>query len=91
MAGKVTRLRAAETKRRTVELHGRSVSFIEAGSGPVLLLVHGMAGTCANWESVIEPLAIDRTVIPLTSPATVPRPPAAATTRWVRWRAACAT
>jgi pimeloyl-ACP methyl ester carboxylesterase len=39
------------------------MSFIEAGSGPVLLLVHGMAGTCANWESVIEPLAIDRTVI----------------------------
>jgi pimeloyl-ACP methyl ester carboxylesterase len=63
MAGKVTRLRAAETKRRTIEVHGRSVSFIEAGSGPVLLLVHGMAGTCANWESVIEPLAINRTVI----------------------------
>ncbi|HEY5976272.1 MAG TPA: alpha/beta fold hydrolase [Solirubrobacterales bacterium] len=63
MAGKVTRLRAAEVKRRTVEVHGRSVSFIEAGSGPVLLLVHGMAGTCDNWESVIEPLAINRTVI----------------------------
>jgi pimeloyl-ACP methyl ester carboxylesterase len=39
------------------------MSFIEAGSGPVLLLIHGMAGTCDNWESVIEPLAIDRTVI----------------------------
>jgi pimeloyl-ACP methyl ester carboxylesterase len=39
------------------------MNFIEAGSGPVLLLIHGMAGTCANWESVIEPLAINRTVI----------------------------
>src|SRR3954452_9635315 len=39
------------------------MNFIEAGSGPVLLLIHGMAGTCANWESVIEPLAIDHTVI----------------------------
>jgi pimeloyl-ACP methyl ester carboxylesterase len=39
------------------------VNFIEAGSGPLLLLIHGMAGTCANWESVIEPLASDRTVI----------------------------
>src|SRR3954447_24875880 len=39
------------------------MSFVEAGRGPVLLLIHGMAGTCANWESVIEPLAIDRTVI----------------------------
>ncbi|MGN6665240.1 MAG: alpha/beta fold hydrolase [Solirubrobacterales bacterium] len=63
MAGKVTRLNLAEPKARTVEVHGRAVNFIEAGSGPVLLLVHGMAGTCANWESVIEPLAISHTVI----------------------------
>ena len=63
MAGKVTRLNLAEPKARTVEVHGRTVNFIEAGSGPVLLLIHGMAGTCANWESVIEPLAINRTVI----------------------------
>jgi pimeloyl-ACP methyl ester carboxylesterase len=39
------------------------MNFVEAGSGPVLLLIHGMAGTWANWESVIEPLAIDHTVI----------------------------
>ena len=39
------------------------MNFIEAGSGPVLLLIHGMAGTCANWEAVIEPLAINHTVI----------------------------
>jgi pimeloyl-ACP methyl ester carboxylesterase len=63
VAGKVTRLRTAEAKPRTVEVHGRPMNFIEAGSGPVLLLIHGMAGTCANWESVIEPLAINRTVI----------------------------
>jgi len=54
---------AAKTKPRAVEVHGRPMNFVEAGSGPVLLLIHGMAGTCANWESVIEPLAIDRTVI----------------------------
>lgn len=39
------------------------MNFVEAGSGPVLLLIHGMAGTCANWEAVIEPLAINHTVI----------------------------
>src|SRR3954454_15813414 len=39
------------------------MNFVEAGSGPVLLLIHGMAGTCDNWESVIEPLAINHTVI----------------------------
>ncbi len=47
-----------------MEVHGRGINFIEAGSGDdVLLLIHGMAGTCANWESVIEPLAINRRVI----------------------------
>jgi pimeloyl-ACP methyl ester carboxylesterase len=53
----------AKPKPRAVEVHGRPMNFIEAGSGPVLLLIHGMAGTCANWESVIEPLAINNTVI----------------------------
>jgi pimeloyl-ACP methyl ester carboxylesterase len=60
---KAGQARATETKPCTVEVHGRPINFIEAGSGPVLLLIHGMAGTCVNWESVIEPLAVDRTVI----------------------------
>ena len=63
MAGKVTRLNMAEARPRTVDVHGHPINFIEAGSGPVLLLIHGMAGTCANWEAVIEPLAINHTVI----------------------------
>ncbi|HET7573943.1 MAG TPA: alpha/beta fold hydrolase, partial [Solirubrobacterales bacterium] len=63
MAGNATPIGSAEARTRTVEVHGRAVSFVEAGSGPVLLLVHGMAGTAANWESVIEPLALNRTVI----------------------------
>jgi pimeloyl-ACP methyl ester carboxylesterase len=63
VAGKVTRLTMAEARPRSVEVHGQPMNFIEAGSGPVLLLIHGMAGTCANWESVIEPLAINHTVI----------------------------
>lgn len=48
---------------KTVTLHGRSVTYVEAGEGPVLLLIHGMAGTCANWSEVIGPLARDHTVI----------------------------
>lgn len=63
MSIKASQAGAAETRPRIVEVHGRPISYIEAGSGPVLLLIHGMAGTCVNWESVIEPLAIDRTVI----------------------------
>ncbi len=48
---------------RTVKLHGRRVSFLQEGAGPVLLLIHGMAGTFENWREVIEPLARHHTVI----------------------------
>jgi pimeloyl-ACP methyl ester carboxylesterase len=48
---------------KTVTLHGSAVTYAEAGSGPLLLLIHGMAGTYENWQEVIEPLARDHTVI----------------------------
>ncbi len=48
---------------QTISVHGRSVSYLEAGDGPLLLLVHGMAGTARNWGAVIEPLALHSTVV----------------------------
>jgi pimeloyl-ACP methyl ester carboxylesterase len=50
-------------KPETVLLHGRPVTYVEAGSGPVLLLIHGMAGSAGNWQEVIEPLARHHTVV----------------------------
>jgi pimeloyl-ACP methyl ester carboxylesterase len=46
-----------------VTLHGREIGYLGCGEGPVLLLIHGMAGTCENWREVIEPLARRHTVI----------------------------
>jgi pimeloyl-ACP methyl ester carboxylesterase len=48
---------------QTVSVHGRTVSYLTAGEGPLLLLVHGMAGTARNWDAVIEPLALHNTVV----------------------------
>ncbi len=48
---------------KTLTLHGSEVTYAAAGSGPVLLLIHGMAGTYQNWQEVIEPLAREHTVI----------------------------
>ena len=48
---------------KTASLHGRDVSYAEAGTGPVVLLIHGMAGNCENWRAVIEPLARHHTII----------------------------
>ncbi len=53
----------SEFEKKTVMLHGRPVSYAEAGEGPVLLLIHGMAGNMENWQEVIEPLARRHTVI----------------------------
>lgn len=44
-------------------LHGRSVTYAEAGQGPVLLLIHGMGGTFENWQEVVEPLSRHHKVI----------------------------
>ena len=48
---------------KTAMLHGRAVTYAKAGSGPLLLLIHGMAGTYTNWQAVIEPLARHHTVV----------------------------
>ncbi len=47
----------------TVTLHGRPLTYAHAGKGPVLLLIHGMAGDFQNWREVIEPLARHHTVL----------------------------
>src|SRR5258708_4638033 len=47
---------------RTITLHGRPLSYVQAGSGPVLLLIHGIAGNFENWREGIEPLARRHTV-----------------------------
>ena len=48
---------------REIVLHGRQVSFLQEGSGPLLVLIHGMAGTRDSWDEVIAPLARSHTVL----------------------------
>jgi pimeloyl-ACP methyl ester carboxylesterase len=48
---------------RTISVHGHPLAYAEAGSGPVLLLVHGIARDRETWREVIEPLAAHHTVI----------------------------
>ena len=47
----------------TIMLHGRPLNCAHAGNGPVLLLIHGIAGNLQNWQGVIETLARRYTVI----------------------------
>jgi pimeloyl-ACP methyl ester carboxylesterase len=63
MAKQVAPIGASRVQNRTAKVHGRLVSYVEAGSGDLLLLIHGMAGTAENWQSVIEPLGLRNAVI----------------------------
>jgi pimeloyl-ACP methyl ester carboxylesterase len=63
VAKRATPPRPAGVSLKTATLHGRETTYLGGGSGPVLLLIHGMAGTCENWHGVIEPLARHHTVI----------------------------
>ncbi len=63
MARKVVPIAPAKAQHLTATVHGRTVGYVEAGSGDLLLLIHGMAGTAENWASVVEPLGLRNAVV----------------------------
>ena len=45
-------------KLRSVKVHGHAIAYFEMGSGPPLMLVHGMSGSAAfEWGRVMTPLS----------------------------------
>jgi pimeloyl-ACP methyl ester carboxylesterase len=56
-----------EVQRREVVVHGHRIAYRQCGpiepGAPVLLLVHGLAGSAAGWSDVLEPLAAVATVV----------------------------
>jgi pimeloyl-ACP methyl ester carboxylesterase len=50
-------------ERSKVELHGQSYTYRVAGRGPLIVLLHGMAGSSETWERVMPALAADHRVI----------------------------
>jgi pimeloyl-ACP methyl ester carboxylesterase len=40
-----------------IPLHGHDLAYREAGEGPTLLLIHGMAGSSRTWKAVMPELA----------------------------------
>ena len=47
----------------TQTLHGRKIAYRRSGSGPAILLVHGITNDSQSWEPVIGRLARDHDVI----------------------------
>jgi pimeloyl-ACP methyl ester carboxylesterase len=46
-----------------ITIHGHRVAYSEAGKGPVVLLIHGMAGSVKTWQHVRPSLEADFTVL----------------------------
>ena len=50
-------------ERAEIILHGHRFSYRRAGNGPLLVLLHGIAGNSATWEDVMRRLSEHHTVI----------------------------
>ena len=55
--GVVTPQAEDEIEAEAIVLHGNHVSFLRAGEGPALLLLHGIAGSYETWAPLIPALA----------------------------------
>lgn len=42
---------------KEVTIYGQKIHYVEAGSGPVVILLHGLGGNTTNWAFNIAPLA----------------------------------
>jgi pimeloyl-ACP methyl ester carboxylesterase len=50
-------------ERREIRLHGNPVAYHATGSGPVVLLIHGITSNADTWRQVVPLLARDHTVV----------------------------
>jgi pimeloyl-ACP methyl ester carboxylesterase len=46
-----------------IRIHGHDIAFRTTGSGPVLMLLHGMAGSSSTWRHVVPLLERDFTIV----------------------------
>ncbi len=46
-----------------IRIHGHDIGYVTAGSGPVVILVHGIASSSTTWGRVIPALAERTTVV----------------------------
>lgn len=59
----MTELTGVDFEVQHVTVHGYRRAYVQAGSGPVLLLLHGLACDHRTWNKVLAPLAEHFTVI----------------------------
>jgi pimeloyl-ACP methyl ester carboxylesterase len=48
---------------RTVVLHGHELSYVDSGSGPAVLFIHGILGSQRQWTHLVDKLDDDHRVL----------------------------
>ena len=48
---------------RTVTLHGQELSYLDSGSGPVVLFIHGILGSQRQWARLVDRMDDNQRVI----------------------------
>ena len=48
---------------RTVRIHGHDLSFVDSGSGPALLFIHGILGSQRQWSRLVDGLDDEHRVL----------------------------
>jgi pimeloyl-ACP methyl ester carboxylesterase len=52
-------------KAQTMTLHGHAMSYVDSGTGPAVLFVHGLLGSHRNWAHLIDKLDdTNRVIVP---------------------------
>ncbi|MET0447427.1 MAG: alpha/beta fold hydrolase [Aeromicrobium sp.] len=53
----------ARMEPHTVELHGHDLSYVDSGTGPVVLFIHGILGSQRQWEHLIDTMDDDHRML----------------------------
>jgi len=47
----------ANATEKDAKVYGQKIHYMEAGSGPTVILLHGLGGDLSNWSSTVGPLS----------------------------------
>jgi abhydrolase domain-containing protein 6 len=53
---------AVETQSKMLSVGNQTVAYLQAGSGPALVIIHGIGGHKEDWQSIIDAMADSHTV-----------------------------
>lgn len=54
---RATAIQDSQVADKYATVFGAKIHYLEAGSGPVVILLHGLGGSVSNWAQTIAPLA----------------------------------